>query len=260
MLNAISAAITDVLVFLYEMGGDLGVAILLFTLLIRAILYPLTMTSLKASNRLRELQPEISKLKKKFGKDAKGLQAAQLEMYKKYNVNPLAGCLPQLVQIGVLIILYRVLIDFLGNSEVNGVQIDPSFLIFQLNERDTTYILPALAGISQLVLSFMIAPGAEKRDIVPNKSKKKVVQVENKKEEDFAEMAATMQQQMLFILPVMTVVIAAQFPSGLALYWAATTVISVFQQWQVSGWGGLITYSQRALVFIQEKRSSLESK
>jgi len=252
-MQAVTAAITDVILFLYQMSGNLGVAILLFTVIVRAILYPITMSSLKASNRLRELQPEISKLKEKHGKDKQKLQAAQLDLYKRYNVNPLAGCIPQIVQLGVLILLYTVLIDFLKHSEVNGIAIDPSFLMFKLDQADKTYILPLLAGISQLFLSVMIAPGAEKRDIVPNKSKKKAIQQANKKEEDFAEMAASMQQQMLYILPVMTVFIAAQFPAGLALYWSATTIISVFQQWQVSGWGGVVTYSQRLGAFVQER-------
>lgn len=252
-MEAVTGAITDILVFLYQMSGNLGLAIILFTILIRFILYPLTMSSLRASNRMRELQPEIKKLKEKHGKDKVKLQAAQLELYKKYNVNPLAGCLPQIVQLGVLILLYQVLIQFLALSEVNGVSINPQFFIFNLALPDSTYILPLIAGVSQLVLSVMIAPGSEKRDIVPNKSKKKAVQKANKKEEDFAEMAASMQQQMLYILPVMTVVLAAQFPSGLALYWTMTTVVSVFQQWQVSGWGGITLYSKRAYNYIQSR-------
>jgi len=91
----------------------------------------------------------------------------------------------------------------------------------------------------------MISPGAEVRDIVPNKSKLKKVQEANKKEENTAEMAATMQQQMLFIMPIMMGVIAASFPSGLALYWVISTVTSIIQQYYVSGWGGIQIYYQR---------------
>ncbi|MEX0896281.1 MAG: YidC/Oxa1 family membrane protein insertase [Patescibacteria group bacterium] len=252
-MEAVTGAVTEILVFLYQMSGNLGWAIILFTLLIRLVLYPLTMSSLRASNRMRELQPEIKKLKEKHGKNKEKLQAAQLELYKKYNVNPLAGCLPQIVQLGVLILLYTVLIDFLSQTEVNGVNIDPHFFYLNLGLPDSTYVLPLIAGASQMVLSIMIAPGSEKRDIIPNKSKKKAVQEANKKEEGFAEMAASMQQQMLYILPVMTVILAAQFPSGLALYWTITTVASVFQQWKISGWGGIATYSKRAVVYLQSR-------
>jgi YidC/Oxa1 family membrane protein insertase len=87
-------------------------------------------------------------------------------------------------------------------------------------------------------MSLMISPGAEIPDIVPNESKKKEVQKANEKEEDFAEMAASMQKQMLFFMPVMTAFIAWRYPSGLALYWVITTVFSIVQQYFISGWGG----------------------
>jgi YidC/Oxa1 family membrane protein insertase len=253
-MGAIIDFISEILLFLYQMSGNLGVAILLFTVLIRSVMWPLSMSSLRASNKMRELQPELKKLKEKHGKDAKALQAAQMDMYKRYNINPLAGCLPQLLQLGVLILLYQVLIRFLGQSEMNGTAIDPTFLWLNLAKSDSLYVMPLLAASTQMVLSLMIAPGAEKRDIVPNKSKIKSVKEANKKEENMADMAASMQQQMLFIMPVMTGFIALTFPSGLALYWVATTVFSIVQQWYVSGPGGLFTYTQRALLFIKGKR------
>lgn len=246
-MNIISQVITDVLLMLYQLSGNLGLAIILFTLIIRSILLPLTASSLKASEKIRKLQPELNDLKRKHGKDAKALQAAQMEMYKKYNINPLAGCIPQLLQIAVLIVLYHVLVGFLAKTEISGIQIIPSFLWLDLTKPDSLYILPVLAAVTQLVLSFMIAPGAEKRDIVPNNSKKKSIKEENKKEEDFAEMAASMQQQMLFLMPVMTGFIALSFPSGISLYWVITTVFSIVQQWYISGPGGLVTYYQRAV-------------
>jgi YidC/Oxa1 family membrane protein insertase len=154
----------------------------------------------------------------------------------------------------VLIVLYQVLVEFLAQSEIHGIQINPSFLWLQLNHPDPTYILPVLAGVTQLILSLMIAPGAEKTDEVPNQSKKKKVQEENKKEEDFAEMAQSMQQQMIFIMPVMTGILALQFPAGLSLYWVITTLFSIGQQWYVSGWGGLVMYLQRIQNVMTQKR------
>jgi YidC/Oxa1 family membrane protein insertase len=80
---------------------------------------------------------------------------------------------------------------------------------------------------------------------VPNKSKNKNVKAANEKEENTAEMAAAMQQQMIFVMPIIMVVIAAQFPSGLALYWVVSNIFTIGQQYFVSGWGGLIVYYQR---------------
>lgn len=241
---------TSIILALYSVVGDLGLTIILFTILVRSILIPITLPSLKSQDKIRSLQPEIKKLKNKYGKDKQAMQKAQLDLYKKYNVNPMGGCIPQLVQLGVLIILYRALISFLGNGEINGMTINPSFLWLNLSVPDNKYILPVLAGGLQLVLSLMIAPGAEIRDIVPNKSKSKKIQEANKKEEDVADMAASMQQQMIFMMPLMTGFFATRFPSGLALYWVITTVFSIVQQYFISGPGGLVSYYQRAKAFL----------
>ena len=243
----------EILLFLYQFTGSLGLAIIVLTLLIRFILVPLTLPSLKARKKITEIQPELNKLKKKHGKNKQALQKAQLELYQKYNVNPLAGCLPQLVQLAVLIFLYRALISFLGQDVINGSSVNSVFLWWDLTIPDSKYVLPIIAGVSQLILSLMISPGGEIRDIVPNKAKSKKVQQENKKEEDMAEMAASMQQQMLFLMPIMTVFIATKFPSGLTVYWVVTTFFSIGQQYLISGWGGLRSYLLRAQALVNKK-------
>lgn len=254
-MQIIISVFTEFLITLYNLTGNLGLSIIAFTLLTRAILLPLTLPSIKAQKKMREIQPELKKLKEKHGTDKQALQLAQLELYKKYNINPLAGCLPQIIQLAVLIFLYQALIKFLGTGQINGITVDPTFLWLNLSHPDALFILPILSGVTQLILSLMILPGGEVRDIVPNESKNKKVQKENKREEDMAEMAATMQQQMLFIMPVMTGFLALRFPSGLALYWVITTLFSIGQQYFLSGPGGLVTYSRRALAFIQRRRA-----
>ena len=241
----------EFLIFLYQTTGNLGLAIIVMTLLLRFALIPLTLPSLKAQKKIRETQPELNKLKKKHGKDKKALQKSQLELYQKYNVNPLSGCLPQLIQLALLIFLYRALINFLGQDTINGVMVDAKFLWLNLAQPDSKYILPVLAGGTQLILSLMISPGGEIRDIVPNNSKSKKIQQANKKEEGMAEMAANMQQQMIFLMPIMTGFIALQFPSGLAIYWIFTTVFSIGQQYALSGWGGLQSHLIKAKLFLK---------
>ncbi|MCB9813480.1 MAG: membrane protein insertase YidC [Pseudomonadales bacterium] len=253
-MSFITEIFNNFLVFLIGTTGSLGLSIIIFTFLIRSALIPITLPSLKATGKMRDLQPKIKDLQKKHGKDKQALQKAQMELYKKYNINPLAGCIPQLAQLGVLIILYRVLINFLNAPTINGITIDPYFLWLNLSVPDSKYILPVLAAFTQLILSLMISPGAEIPDIVPNKSKNKKVILENKKEENTADMAQSMQQQMMFIMPVMTGFIALGFPSGLALYWVATTIFSIGQQWYVSGPGGLLIYYKRALSFVSKNK------
>lgn len=252
-MSFFSEILNNFLVFLISTTGSLGFSIIIFTFLIRSALLPLTLPSLKSGSKMRDLQPKIKELQKKHGKDKQALQKAQMDLYKKYNINPLAGCIPQLAQLGVLIILYRVLINFLNTPEINGITIDPNFLWLNLSVPDSKFILPLLAAGTQFILSIMIAPGAETRDIIPNKSKSKKIQVENKKEENTADMAQSMQQQMMFLMPIMTGFIALRFPSGLALYWVATTIFSIGQQFYVSGPGGLKTYYQRILAIVTKK-------
>ena len=146
-----------------------------------------------------------------------------------------------------MIFLYRALITFLGDTTHQGIDIKTTFFWMDLSLPDPKFILPVLAAGSQFILSLMLAPGAEVRDIVPNDSKLKKVKEANEKEEDTAEMAQSMQRQMMFIMPIMTGFIALKFPSGLALYWVASTVFSVVQQYFVSGPGGLTLYIERFL-------------
>ncbi len=236
---------TMLLASLYSVVGNLGISIILMTVLIRSVLLPLVLPSLKARKKMNKVKPELDKLKKKYKGDKKGLQQAQMELYQKYNINPLSGCLPQILNVVVLIGLYRSLNSFLENGLVDGMTVQTDFLWLNLAQPDNTYILPILAGLVQLTLSLMISPGGEVRDIVPNQSKNKVVKQKNEEEEDVAEMAQSMQQQMIFIMPVMTAFIAARLPSGLAVYWVATSFYSIIQQYFVSGPGGLKKYYQR---------------
>ena len=251
-MEFITQGFQQLLMFLVETTGSLGLAIIVFTFLIRSALVPITLPSLRSMKKMQDLQPELKQLSKKHGKDRKALQQAQLDLYKKYNVNPLSGCIPQLAQLGVLILLYQALITFINN---NGGTVNMQFFWLDLSVPDNKYILPILAVVTQLILSLMIAPGAEIKDIVPNDSKSKKIQKANEKEEDTADMARSMQQQMMFIMPIMTGFIALQFPSGLALYWVVTTIFSIGQQWYISGPGGLFIYTQRAKVFISSKLS-----
>jgi YidC/Oxa1 family membrane protein insertase len=255
-LAVFTSVFSQVLLAIYSVTSNLGWTILAFTALVRALLLPLTVPSLKAQKAIQSLQPEVAALKKKHGKDAKAFQAAQMELYKKYNVNPLAGCIPQLVQIVILILLYQALIAFLKQDQINGIVINPNFLWLNLSIPDPKFVIPVLAAVSQLILSVMLLPATEVRDIVPNNSKNKKIKEENKKEEDVADMAQSMQQQMLFIMPLMTGFFALRFPSGLGLYWIATTVLSIIQQYFISGPGGLTTYVGRVRLFLKNRAGS----
>jgi YidC/Oxa1 family membrane protein insertase len=231
------------ILFLYDvLGNNLGLAIIAFTIIIRGLLLPLTLPSIQSSKKIRELQPKLKKLKEQYKNDQQGYALAQAQFYRSYNINPLAGCLPQLLQFVILIILYQTIISLFSGSHGD---LDFSFLWLDLSKADHYYIAPVLAGITQFLLSIMLSPATQTRDIVPNQSKNLATQAANKKEEDVAEMAASMQQQMIFMMPLMTVFIGLRLPSGLALYWIIGTLFSIVMQYFVSGWGGFAVYWNR---------------
>ena len=220
------------LVFLYHLMGDnLGLATIVLTLVIRALLIPFTLPSMRAAKKMALLKPQLDALKKKFGHDQKVFQQKQLEFYKDHKINPAGGCLPLIAQFVVLIALYQVFMNSLnGSSLIASAQ----FLWWDLKVKDPTYVLPILAGVLQLVTSVALLPAVE------NEPEKRPGTQEEKG--DVAEMAQSMQQQMVFMMPIMTTIFALQFPAGLALYWVITTAFSLGQQLIISGPGGLVKY------------------
>ncbi len=236
MLQPLVNVLFQLLSFFYRLfGGNLGLSIISVTLLIKFLLLPLVLPSMKSAKQMQLLKPELDKLKEKHT-DKKALQEAQMALYKEKGINPMSGCLPQVVQILILISLYQVFIEFLHQPSVSGLVMNAQFLYLDLTKPDTTYIMPILAGVSQFIFSLMMQSGAESHISNP-KSKS-----ENKKEEDSLEMAQTMQQQMLYMMPLMTVVVSIKFQSGLILYWIISTIFSIAQQYYFSGWGGLSKY------------------
>jgi YidC/Oxa1 family membrane protein insertase len=213
-------------------GENLGLAIIILTLVIRTILIPFILPSLKSAKKMASLKPELDALKKKYGHDAKVLQQKQMEFYQTHKINPAGGCLPLIVQFIVLIALYRVFISTLGSGE--SVITNTHFLMWDLKAKDTTFVLPILAGILQLITSVAILPAVENAP-----AERPVPKAEK---EDVAEMATAMQQQMVFLMPIMTVIFSLQFPAGLALYWVITTAYSLGQQLIVSGPGAIPHY------------------
>lgn len=231
--NYIYQPILNTLLWLYQVtGSNLGIAIILLTLLVRGLLIPFTLPQMKSAKKMATLKPELDALKKKHGHDAKLLQQKQMELYQTHKINPAAGCLPFIAQFIVLIALYRVFMNTLGGNGM--VEINSHFLLWDLKSKDPTHILPILAGLLQLVTSLTLLPAIE------NEPEKRKGTPEQK--EDVAEMAQSMQQQMVFMMPIMTVIFSLQFPSGLALYWVITTAFSLAQQLIISGPGGLMVY------------------
>lgn len=226
-MNILNTYFTLILSQLTLVTSSLGLAIIVFTILLRLLLYPLTLTSLRAARKMQLLQPEIAALQKKYKKDPKALQQAQLALYKEKNINPLAGCLPQILQIGLLILLYQAFLHFFIVIDSGEIVISTTFLWMDLSKPDPLHILPILAGATQFVLSKLMMSQQPVKSVEKSKKSKK------QQEEDapgITEMAQSMQKQMMYILPIMSGVISLTLPSGLVLYWVVSTMMSIFQQ------------------------------
>lgn len=221
------------LIFLTQMTGSLGNAIIAFAVVLRLLMLPLVVSSHKSMDRMRRLQPKIDALKDQYKNDAAGLQKAQSELMKSEGVNPLAGCLPQIIQLAVVIMLYQVLIHVFQDGGVNGMSFSTDWNWLDLRTPDPTYAIPIIAGVTQFILSFMMTP----QKLLEKKAS-------TEKKSDMAKMGEDMQKQMVFMLPIMTMLslIFLKLPSGLGLYWITTTVATIVQQYFLSGLGASEKY------------------
>ena len=207
------------LMFFYNLTvHNLGLSIILLTLVIRLLLIPLTLPSLRSAKKMKEIKGEVDAVKKKHKGNPKKLQEEQLQLYKKHGINPAIGCLPLLIQLPILFFLYRVLLDVLNSQAVNA-----QFLFFNLKEPDQYFVLPVLAAVSQFILSFMMSPDSqEKKD--KNKDKEK-------KGENFADsLSSALQTQNLYIMPLLWFFLLLKMPSGIGVYWVSSTIFGFFQQ------------------------------
>ena len=235
--------------------GALGFSIILLTVVIRLALWPLTATQLKSTQKMAALRPHMDRIKEEHGHDKVRHQQEISKLYKEHGVNPLAGCLPLLLQIPVFIALYQVLLrivdlnngDFLGriNSQLyfqwQHLEKLPSTNFFGLglaskpNEWAQVGIfilaIPIITGILQYIQSKMLTPEQAKT--------KAIVKKDSKKKEGMEDTMASMQSQMTLIMPLMIAFFAYGFPVGLSLYWNTFTIIGIIQQYKISGAGAM---------------------
>lgn len=217
----------NALVFLYNIipGDELGVAIIVLTVIIRFIFVPLSIKAIVSQRKLTKLQPKIKELQEKHKGNTQALSQATMALYKEHNVNPFSGCLPMLVQLPVIIALYRV---FISGFEPENLNLLYSFVSNPgqlkeiafgfLNLAENNHIMAVLAGAAQAIQarnSLMYQKKAAGDNPQDNPALK-------------------MSRQMLYFFPILIVVISWNFPAGLVLYWISTTVFSIFEQMYVN--------------------------
>ena len=211
------------LVSIADFTGNGALAIIIFTILIKTILLPLTVKSVRSTAAMQELQPKIKDLQKKYGKDRQRLSQETMKLYSEYNINPAAGCLPLLLQMPIFFGLFFAI---RSSSEGGEGHFADSFLwIGSIAEADQFSILgiplaplAILAGVAQFVQMRMMRPRNQGKVTDPQQA---------------------MMQMMMNFMPLMVVIFGWSFPAGVVLYWVAQSVYSVVQQWFITGWGAV---------------------
>jgi YidC/Oxa1 family membrane protein insertase len=215
-----------------------GLAIIVFTILIRAVMYPLTKKQLLSSKKMQDLQPRIQELQKKYGKDKQRMAKEQAALLKETGITNIGCILPMLIQMPIWIALYQSITRILatGPEELLNlsrylypswhivfpmVPLNSHFLWLNLGSPDRLVILPILVGGSMWIQQKMVTP----TNTDPQQ--------------------AAQSQMMLIMMPLLFAYMTFQFASGLALYWVVSNIISIVMQYYITGWGGLTWFSKK---------------
>lgn len=209
----------NALIFLYQVipGQDFGIAVILLTVLIRLLLYPSTAKSIKSQQAMSEIQPKIKEIQDEY-EDKEEQAQKMMELYQEENVNPFSGCLPLLVQLPILIGLFRVFYRGFGSEQmqylysfVSNPGVIDQTLLGMVNLAEPNAVLAVLAGVFQFL-----------------QTKTSTASTPQKGGSGFGAM---FKKQMIYLFPIITVFIVWNLPSAIALYWITTTMFMVAQQY-----------------------------
>ncbi len=242
----------NALMAFYYLTGSLGWAVIIVTVLVKLVLFPLVFPSLKSAEKMREIQPKLKKLQEKYGKDSKGLASAQMDLYRNEGVNPMSGCLPQLLQLFVLIVFYQAFnkvvmfaMDKVALVDINkllvngfkldeGIKLSMDFLGSNLSSTPSStfssgnwaaIVIPLIllvgSALGQYLSAKLMMPNSKKID------ENAFTKATPDKEDD---MMAMMRTQSTYMMPLMTLFIGWNFNLGILLYWFINSFFAYGQQ------------------------------
>ncbi len=216
--------ILNLVVFLYDVipGHDLGIAIIVLTIIIKLALLPLSKKSIKAQKALQDLQPKMEEIKQKYKDNKEEMSRAIMNLYKENKVNPFGSCLPLLIQLPFLWAVFKVFRNGFENGALDLVysfvprpEVINTISLGVVDLSKPNVVLAVLAGVAQFWQVRMMS------------TKKPPVKSEGAQDEN---MMAIMNKQMMFMMPALTIFIGLTLPGGLTLYWFITTVLTAVQQ------------------------------
>ncbi len=198
--SAIAKPLLYTLKFFYRYVGNYGIAIIIITVILKALFFPLTHKSYKSMKGMQKIQPEMNKIREKHKNDRDAMNKAVMELYRDHKVNPLGGCLPMVVQIPVFFALYKAL---MFSIELRHAPF--FFWITDLSDKDPYYVTPVIMGITMFVQQKMTPSQMD-----------------------------PVQQKMMLALPVVFTFMFLSFPSGLVLYWLVNNILTIGQQMYIN--------------------------
>ena len=179
--------------------ANYGIAIILMTILVKALMSPLTAKQVRSMKAMQDLQPALKKLQKDYKNNPQLLQQTMAELYKEAGVNPLAGCLPLLIQMPILMGVYYCLYGYSYSG-------DPTFLwLTSLSDTDPLYVLPILSALTTYI--------QQKQTMASNGQDNQQMKI------------------MSYMMPLFIGWISLNFPSGLVVYWVTMNLCQIAQQW-----------------------------
>lgn len=226
-VQIIERPLLNLTVFLYGTVGfaDLGVAIVLMTIVVRLALLPLSLKTARAQRTMNKLAPELERIKERHKGNTSAQSEEVMKLYKEHKINPLSGCLPLFIQLPLLLGLYRVFILVIKPEALAMLY---SFvphpgsinhlLLGLLDVAMPSRILAVIAGLSQFFLGWMMSGTQQGAPAA----------------------AAAMNKQMMYILPIIIIVIGWSLPAGLSLYWVVTTLFSIGEQLYIRRASGIL--------------------
>ncbi|MBM2820674.1 MAG: rane protein insertase, YidC/Oxa1 family, preprotein translocase subunit YidC [Candidatus Berkelbacteria bacterium] len=204
-------------------GHNVAWAIIILTVVVRLALLPPSLKANRSQIRMHHLQPEMRKLQEKYKDDKQAQSKALMEFYKKHKVSPWGSCLPLLIQLPILIVLYYVFINGLSMERFDLLYaftprpevINTIWLGIDLAKPDK-FIFPIIAGAMQFIQGWQMQSQFKPSPTSQGKG---------------ADMQGMLSKQMLYIMPVFTVIISMSLPAALPLYWILTTIFGIFVWW-----------------------------
>lgn len=198
--SALAKPLLHILKFFHQYTGNYGIAIIIITVIIKVLFFPLTFKSMKSAKEMQKLQPKMNALRDKFKNDRERMNQEIMKLYQEHKVNPLGGCLPIFVQIPVFFALYKAL---LSSIELRHAPF--YFWLHDLSSKDPYYVTPVVMGVTMFIQQKMTPSNMDPT-----------------------------QQKIMLALPVVFTFMFLSFPSGLVLYWLVQNILTIGQQWFIN--------------------------